>query len=812
MKKQIIIVMFFWLFAIVASLGLNIRDDKREYENLAIESARALFKQIVIDRSWNAGHGGVYVPVTEDTQPNPYLEGPLRDITTLEGLTLTKINPAFMTRQISQIAANQNGVQFHITSLKPIRPANKPDDWEAQWLRSFADGVEEQSALVRDGKKTFFRYMAPLFTGSGCLKCHAKQGYKLGDIRGGISVTLPFVAAKNNRPLWISHGVALFIGFLGILLFGLKNSLAEAKRRKSEMLLQGTLESTADGILVVDERGRVLQTNGQFAKLWKVSTEIIENPNEENLLNHIQDRLVKSQAFLVKVQELNRSTEDDFDTLYLKDGRILEYHSYPLIQTGRISGRVWSFRDITERKKAEEELQKLSMVPEHNPASVVMTDLQGTIEYVNPAFSRVTGYSFDEAIGQNPRILSSGIQSPEFYQDMWKTISDGRVWKGEFANKKKSGEIYWESASISPTRNPKGEITHFVGVKEDITEKKAAEEALRTRAENLADARLAMLNMMDDLDDAKGVAEEATRAKSDFLANMSHEIRTPMNAIIGMSHLALKTDLTLKQRDYISKVQSSSNALLGIINDILDFSKIEAGKLDMESTNFQLEDVLNNLANLVSIKAEEKGLELLFDVHKDTPTALKGDPLRLGQILINLANNAIKFTETGEIVVRVVPVEETDEKAGLQFSVQDSGIGLTEEQRGKLFQAFSQADTSTSRKYGGTGLGLTISKKLCEMMGGKIWVESVPGEGSTFIFTAVFGMHAEKKIPLLPEPDLRGKRVLVVDDNQISRELLQDMLESMSFKVSQSASGEEAISDICKADKEDPVFDKNRGI
>ena len=332
-------------------------------------------------------------------------------------------------------------------------------------------------------------------------------------------------------------------------------------------------------------------------------------------------------------------------------------------------------------------------------------------------------------------------------------------------------------------------------------------EDLNDRVKELDVARSSLLNMMEDLESAKGKAEEATKAKSDFLANMSHEIRTPMNAIIGMSHLALKTSLTPKQHDYISKVQLSSNALLGIINDILDFSKIEAGKLDIESVGFQLDDVLTNLTNLIGLKAEEKGLKFIFNIAQDTPTGLVGDPLRLGQILINLCNNAVKFTETGEVVVSVSSVEKNDTETILSFSVQDSGIGLSEGQRSKLFQAFSQADTSTTRKYGGTGLGLTISKKLSEMMGGDIWVESEPGVGSTFFFTAIFGLLAEKRTSFLPEPDLRGKRVLVVDDNEISRETLYEMLKDMTFEVSQAASGEKAVAEVRRADTDNKPFE-----
>nr|WP_328595839.1 response regulator [Rugamonas aquatica] len=292
---------------------------------------------------------------------------------------------------------------------------------------------------------------------------------------------------------------------------------------------------------------------------------------------------------------------------------------------------------------------------------------------------------------------------------------------------------------------------------------------------------------------AKQTAEDATRSKSLFLANMSHEIRTPMNAIIGMSHLALKTGLTPRQHDYVQKIQRAGQHLLGIINDILDFSKIEADKLQVENQPFELDQLLENLATLIGDKVNAKGLELVFDVAPDVPTALVGDALRLGQILINYANNAVKFTEQGEVAVTVRVRGSDEHHVLLHFAVRDTGIGLSEEQMRQLFQSFQQADASTTRKYGGTGLGLAISKKLAQLMGGEVGVESQPGLGSTFWFTARLEIGQSARPSLLPSPDLRGKRLLVVDDNDSARSVLAELLRGMRFDVRVASSGAEAL-------------------
>ena len=457
----------------------------------------------------------------------------------------------------------------------------------------------------------------------------------------------------------------------------------------------------------------------------------------------------------------------------------------PLLVT--IGQLIEAARIQAENTRIQRELTRLSRVASETTNGVIITNARGEIDWVNDGFTRITGYRLEEVRGLRPGHF---LQGPDTdlgtVAHMRRSLRAGQGFRVDLLNYAKSGAPYWIDISCNDLRDSAGVLQGFMAIETDITESKRDEQALIQ---------------------ARTEAETANRSKSEFLANMSHEIRTPMNAVLGMSHLLLQTPLDRKQTDYVSKIQHSGQHLLGIINDILDFSKVEAGKLDVEHIEMDLEKVLENVANLVGEKAQAKELELLFDVAPDVPTLLVGDPLRLGQVLINYANNAVKFTERGEVTIQVRKREESEGEVLLYLAVRDTGIGLSEEQKDRLFESFQQADSSTTRKYGGTGLGLAISKRLAALMGGEVGVESELGQGSTFWFTARLGKSSEQRNLPQPEPDLRGKKMLVVDDNARAREILSQMLRQQTFVVHEAASGEEALLLIQQHDDDKTPFE-----
>ncbi|MBX9848951.1 MAG: response regulator [Rhodocyclaceae bacterium] len=530
-------------------------------------------------------------------------------------------------------------------------------------------------------------------------------------------------------------------------------------------------------------------------------------------------------------------------------------------------------------------------------AIVSITDVHGNIIYANDRFCEISGYSIDELLGKNHRVIGSGNHTPEFFTDMWDTISAGKVWRGEINNRSKNGHLYWVQATIVPFLGDNGKPVQYIAIRTDITARKRNEREIaaqlhfqnqlmesvpvplyykdvtgrylgfnrafldffgierkawigKTGFDLLPPAQAEFGNQRDlemfahggrqvfesqltvrngevrdviyskaaltqqngvitglvgsilDITDrkrsesailhAKEVAEAANKSKSDFLANMSHEIRTPMNAIIGMSELALDTDLNAEQHDYLDTIRLSADALLQIIDDILDFSKIEAGKMSIDAMAFDLSTLVNETLKTIGVRAQQKQLQLQHDIDFRTPQYLIGDPGRLRQILLNLLGNAVKFTDQGAVTLKVLLDHDDADQVVLHFAVSDTGIGISAEQQQHIFEAFAQADTSTTRKYGGTGLGLSICTRLVNLMGGRIWVESKPGLGSTFHFTTTltrdFALHAQVAA-MAP----RGKRILVVDDNDINLRMVSEALKGWEVEVMTAHGGAAAL-------------------
>ena len=488
---------------------------------------------------------------------------------------------------------------------------------------------------------------------------------------------------------------------------------AEEKLKRERKLLRTLIDNLPVTIYVKDRECRKVIANRADLKIvgLKTEVEVLGKTDLETYGTEVGMRGFTDDKKVIDSGEAVLNREEDF---WDENGiqRWLITSKIPLTEeNGEIIGLVGIGRDITEQKLAQEKILKLSMGIEQSSATIVITDINGNIEYVNPAFTATSGYSEEEARSQNPNILKSGNMGTSVYKDLWETISSGKVWRGELQNKKKDGSLYWEWATIASIKNDKGLITNYIAIKEDITENK---------------------KMQAELIQAKEKAEESDRLKSAFLANMSHEIRTPLNSIIGFSELLGDPSFDEQQKDeFRQTIVDNGNNLLFIISDIMDFSMLEAGQMKIRKELISVRKLLTELQNDFSKKANQKGIEFRIALSQNTPDVqIESDLYRIRQIFNNLIGNALKFTLKGYIEIGYQVENNT-----VTFHTKDTGIGIDSAYHQSIFERFRQVDLAKTRKYGGNGLGLAISKNLVELLGGTIWVESEPDKFSNFIFT-----------------------------------------------------------------------------
>ncbi len=554
---------------------------------------------------------------------------------------------------------------------------------------------------------------------------------------------------------------------------------------KSETLRSPSTDALPIHIARKDLQGRYVFVNRLFRDLLEhAPAEILGKTDFDIFPQSLAEKFRRDDQSVIDSGRPYRATEE-----HEKRGEVKFYEVIrsPIRENdGTLIGIQTAFWDVTDRKKTETALDieryLLNALMETIPDNVYFKDAESRFLRISRAMAKWFGFDDPaEAIGKTDFDIFTEEHARQAYEDEQELMRTGRMVIGKEEKETWSGKSEtWVSTTKAPLYDRQGRVVGTFGISRDITEKRQAAEALQA---------------------AKEAAEQANRAKSDFLANMSHEIRTPLNAVIGMTELVLDTELSSTQREYLAMVRESGESLLAVINDILDFSKIEAGKLDLERVQFELRDNLGDAMKSLGIRAGGKGLELTCHIADDVPDGLIGDPCRLRQIVVNLIGNAVKFTDEGDITLDIRLESCDDDEAVLHFTVIDTGIGIAPEKQKAVFEAFEQADASTTRRFGGTGLGLAISSRLVERMGGRIWVESEPSKGSQFHFTARFKVVYRRPEDRLPEylPSISDMRVMVVDDNSTNRMILSEMLLSWEMRPVCAASAREAIGQLRRA-------------
>jgi len=680
-------------------------------------------------------------------------------------------------------------------TLRPVAYAGIEDGYLSEAKISLDDierGSGPAGMAIKSGKSIYIQDFATNSQFAPWLEIANQRGYRSGfalPLKDGNTKVFGVLMIYSSETNTItSDEIRLMEELTGDLAFGIITMRTREERKRAEEALFTSeerfskifrLSPIAIAIFRVDN-GCLVDVNDVFVKeSGYTRKELIGYTTEElNLYADSEER----NTIIQILQEKGSMENYEFKTRN-KSGEIhIGLNTTIMISLGGEKHYLSLIQDISERKQAENELRKLSRAVEQSPASIVITNTEGKIEYVNFKFTEITGYTKQEVLGQNPRVLKTDEMTPDYYKEMWKTISSGKEWYGEFHNKKKSGELYWELASISPIFDATGSITHFLAVKEDITERKQTEKELL---------------------EAKEKAEESDRLKTSFLCNMSHEIRTPMNAIVGFSDFLCDNDIPSSKKQLFSKIiKERSYDLLRIVEEILDISKIEVGQMQIIDMDVNLENIMYELYEYYKLKITQSDSELFLSINFSLDNQLKNailktDGQRLKQILVNLLDNAFKFTKKGLIELGCKIASNSE----ILFYIKDTGIGIPVDKQEIVFDRFRQAeDLMSARSYGGTGLGLSIVKGLVTLMNGRVWLESKVDIGTTFYFTLPLKLsyktddyNPQNKNVDFQMPSWRNKIILIVEDNDANSEYFKVLLTGKYFQVLMAYTGEEAL-------------------
>jgi PAS domain S-box-containing protein len=845
--RYVIIAVLFWTVIIAASLIWNYILEHRQIEKLARKETRTIFNKDIAYRHWATIHGGVYVPVTAETLPNPYLAHIAeRDIFTPSGKKLTLMNPAYMLKQVIENYSELYNIRGHITSLNPTNPDNAPDMWERRALENFESGVGEVSEIIPSAEGDRMQLMRPFVTQEGCLKCHAHQGYKVGDVRGGVTISVDMeiyynLMRSDIRLMAVTHGLIWLLGIVaaGFITHRAKRRLFERKQAEEELRkYESIIAATSDQMSFLDRNYVYRAVNSAHLKSHKrTRREIIGHSVSELIGEDLSGPLIKE-----KLDRCLAGEEIHYHVWFNFAGsgrRYMEMAYYPFRDIDEsVSGIIVSGHDITERKRKEDELHRhrehLEKLVEERTGELAQSldemmrqrisiqnmalDLEDTNKRLvgeikerkqaekelkmseNRLRSTLTSmddyvFVFDtesrfidffstskELLNPPEEFMGQRLSEvmPSYIDKLFAKAFDknkaGRVADFEY-QLETGGGLFSYSVKLSPMFVD-DEFSGSVAVVRDITESKRAS---------------------DNLQKAKNAAEAANRAKSAFLSNMSHELRTPLNAILGFAKVMDRCqEIPPGEKEHLAIICRSGEHLLNLINDVLDMAKIDSGRTVLSEKDFDLYRLLDDVENMFRLKTEEKELELVFEHDAGVPRYVRTDAGKLRQALMNLLGNAIKFTKKGGISVKTEYEEE--EKHNLRFSVTDTGEGIAPDELDCLFDAFAQ--TETGRKSGeGTGLGLPISRKFVQMMGGDITVESEVGKGSVFRFRiqvkAVQGALIETAQPMRRvialEPDQPCYRILIADDRESNRLLLFNILAPTGFDLRKAENGKEAM-------------------